>query len=405
MKTIALVVQRCHESVVGGAEALAWQYARLLASAFEVEVLTSTATDHTTWTNALPPGDTTRGGLVVRRFPVAITRGAGWGELYQRLDTEAADGRSSCWREALQDEFIRFQGPACPELEAWLQREARNYAAVLFCTYLYPTTYFGIRAVPPPKGVLIPTLHDELPARLPVFPALYSRYPRRIWLTDAERRTAARLWGFDGGEVLGMAVEQTEPAPPEARGRPYLLYCGRIEAGKGCDELLRAFEQLPSREHVSLVFTGADHLGLPKASHIEYLGFVDDARKRALMAGAVGFVLPSQYESFSIVTLEAMAQRTPVLVNGRCEVMREHIERSAGGFIYTNFAEMIERMEQLCTLDPAQRARIGDAGRAYVLAHYGEERIRARLVDYVERVIADAEREPEDEPCRASTST
>lgn len=406
MKRVAIVVQRCHESVVGGSEALAWQYARLLAGSFQVEVLTSTAVEHATWSNHLAAGDVVREGILVRHFPVAITREPIWGELYRRLDAEAAaNEHGGCWREALQDEFIRFQGPACPELDAWLWRHADDYAAVLFCTYLYPTTYFGIRAISPRRAILIPTLHDELPARLSVFRALYARYPRRIWLTDAERRTAARLWGFDGGEVLGMAVEQIEPTAPERRERPYLLYCGRIEAGKGCDELLRAFEHLPSRERVTLVFTGADHIGLPKHSHIEYLGFVDEARKRALMAGAIAFVMPSRYESFSIVTLEAMAQRTPVLVNGRCEVMREHIEHSAGGFAYTDFAQMTARMEQLCTLDPATRARIGEAGRAYVLSRYGEERIRARLVDHVERAIADAQFLPEDEPCRASTST
>lgn len=408
MKRIAIVVQRCHESVVGGSEALAWQYARLLSRRFEVEILTSTATDCVSWANALPAGGTRRDGIVVRRFAATFERGAYWYELHRRLMLQVQPHLAAppcLWREAQQEEYIRFQGPYCPDLETWLLEHRADYAAVLFCTYLYATSYAGIRVIAPARSILIPTLHDEAAAWLPVYAQRYAEHPNRIWLTDAERRTASRLWGFDGGEVLGMAVEQTESAEPEVRARPYLLYCGRIEAGKGCDELLRAFERLPGRERVSLVFTGADHLGLPKSPQIEYLGFVDEARKRALMAGAAAFVLPSQYESFSIVTLEAMAQQTPVLVNGRCEVMREHIERSAGGFCYTNFAEMIERMEQLCMLEPAQRARIGSAGRAYVLAHYGEERIRARLVDYVERVIAAAERLSEDEPCRASTST
>ena len=165
--------------------------------------------------------------------------------------------------EALQDEFIRFQGPYCPALEGWLRDHGDDYAAVLFCTYLYPTTYFAIRATAPRKAIFVPTLHDELPAQLTVFARLYARYPQRIWLTPAERRTAARIWGFDQGEVLGMAVEHTASARAEIRDRPYLLYCGRIEAGKGCDELLRAYARLPSRGRVSLVLTGADNIGLP----------------------------------------------------------------------------------------------------------------------------------------------
>ena len=74
MKRIAIVVQRCHASVVGGSEALAWQYARLLSNRFDVEVLTSTASDYVAWKNDLPVGVEMRDGIPVRRFPVTITR-------------------------------------------------------------------------------------------------------------------------------------------------------------------------------------------------------------------------------------------------------------------------------------------------------------------------------------------
>lgn len=390
MKRIAIVVQRCHQSVVGGSEALAWQYARMLSSRFEVEVLTSTATEHTTWTNSLPPGHDQREGITIRRFAVAITRQPYWGELYRRLaaNGKALHNRSGSWNEALQDEFIRFQGPWCPDLENWLHAHRGDYAAVLFCTYLYPTTYFGIRAVAPRNAILVPTLHDELPARLPVFRHLYARYQNRIWLSAAERRAAGRVWGFEEGEVVGMAVEHDQSVSPEVRQRPYLLYCGRIEAGKGCDDLLRAFARLRSRGRVSLVFTGADDMGLPRSPDIEYLGFVDEQRKFALMAGAIAFVQPSRNESFSIVTLEAMAQQTPVLVNGHCAVLRDHVEASGGGICYSTLDGMVEAMESLCTLDAGARARLGHAGRAYVLGNYSESRILDRLVGHVEHVIA-----------------
>lgn len=394
MKRVAIVVQRCHESVVGGSEALAWQYAKLLSTQFEVEVLTSTAMEYTTWDNVLPEGRSEREGIAIHRFHVDITRGAYWEQLHGRMVEEVRalhDGRAMRWREAAQDEFIRFQGPHCPALERWLRDEPDRYAAVVFCTYLYPTTFFPIRAVSAEKVVLVPTLHDEAPAHLPVFAQRYARYPSRIWLTEAERRVAAQTWGFDEGEVIGMAIEGLDVARPERRERPYLLYCGRIDQAKGCDELLRAFARLADRGRVSLVFTGADIIGLPKSPDIEFLGFVDDARKRALMAGALAFVLPSRYESFSIVTLEAMAQRTPVLVNGDCDVMRDHIEQSGGGLAYRGVDDLVAKLERLCALSAPERERIGNAGRDYVLARYAEEAIRQRLVDYVGRVIEAAE--------------
>jgi len=199
MKRVAVVVQRCHPSVVGGSEALAWQYARLLASRFEVEILTSTASDYMTWNNDLAPGVEPREGIPVHRFPVEITRGKYWFELHARLMREVHPSRGkplaerAYWREALEDEFIRFQGPYCPALEAHLAANAERYDAVVFCTYLYPTTYFGIRAVSPAKAILVPTLHDEPPAYLAGFAQRYGEYPNRIWLTDSEQRVARRL--------------------------------------------------------------------------------------------------------------------------------------------------------------------------------------------------------------------
>ena len=396
MKRIAIVVQRCDASVVGGSEALAWQYARLLSSRYEVEILSSTASDYMTWKNDLPAGVTLRDGIPVHRFPVEITRDKYWFELHARLLREVHATRErpraerAYWREGLEDEFIRFQGPYCPALHAHLAERQDRYAAIVFCTYLYPTTYFGIRGVAPEKAILVPTLHDEPPAYLSVFAERYGRYPNRIWLTDSEQRVARRLWNSDAGEVIGMAVEHTESTEPERRAKPYFLYCGRIEEGKGCRELLDAFFRFRkhSRTDATLVLTGVDNMRLPQRGDIEFLGFVDEKRKLALMAGAAAFVLPSEYESFSIVTLEAMAQRTPVLVNGRCEVLHDHIERSGAGFDYRTPEELATAMERVLALDATERARMGDAGRRYVLDRYSEEHVRERLVDAVARVIS-----------------
>ena len=339
-----------------------------------------------------------RDGIRVRRFAPAFERGPYWYALHERMMREyrphlapAHTPQQGLWREAQQDEYARFQGPYCPGLEAWLRERQGDYAAVVFCTYLYPTTFLGIRHVPSRKSILVPTLHDEPPAYLPVYAQAYRTHRNRIWLTAAEQRTAARLWGYNEGDVLGMAVEHLAASVPERHDRPYLLYCGRIEAAKGCDELVYAWQNVSHRGRAKLLFTGVDHLGLPDLPDIEFLGFVDEARKLALMAGAAGFVLPSKYESFSIVTLEAMAQRTPVLVNGECEVMRDHIEYSGGGFAYRGIDDLVAQLERLCTLPAAERERMGDAGRHYVLARYGEDAIRQRLVDYVGRVIEEAE--------------
>src|SRR6185437_7345128 len=81
MKKVAIVVQRCHESVVGGSESLAWNYATLLRDAYEVDVLTTTATEIAEWANVLPEGREQKDGVNIIRFPVTVGRNSYWGQL------------------------------------------------------------------------------------------------------------------------------------------------------------------------------------------------------------------------------------------------------------------------------------------------------------------------------------
>lgn len=394
-RRIAIVVQRCHESVVGGSEALAWQYAQLLSCAFDVEVLTSTATDYLRWRNTLSEGVQLRHGIPVRRFRVAIERERYWFELHHRLLRlfAATAGRAPDeripWREPLQEEFIKFQGPYCSGLEDYLAAEHTRYDAVLFCTYLYPTTYFSARSVPREKRIFVPTLHDEPTAYLGAFAERAKDFDHIIWLTRSEREVARRLWQRDDGLVLGMAVEHTEVSRPAAWRRPYFLYSGRIEQGKGAHELIAAFIAFRRRTRLKfdLLLTGAKSMHLPWwRRDIRFLGFVDEQRKLELMAGAQAFVLPSAYESFSIVTMEAMAQGTPVLLNGACTVLAEHIECSGAGIAYCGVDGLMEGLQRLAALPAAERARYGAAGRAYVRARFETGRVRQALIEYVTAV-------------------
>lgn len=399
MKRIALVVQRCHESIVGGSEALAWQYAQLLSSTYEVEMLSSCASDYTSWHNDLPAGSAMRDGIIVRRFPTAFERGSYFTELHRRLLTQFSKtasytgGERIQWRRALQEEFIKFQGPYCPELVDHLRLNHPNYQAVLFFTYLYPTAYFGAEVVPGNKRIFIPTLHDEPTAYLSAFRDRAEEFADIIWLTTAESRVAARLWNIHHGKVVGMAVEMIVPPVSQRERTPYFLYCGRIDENKGSKQLLSAFLQLKKRikSPLQLLLTGSKHMDLPKNAYVDFLGFVDERQKARLMADALAFVLPSEFESFSIVTLEAMAQGTPVIVNKQCDVLREHIEKSKGGYYYQEESGLVDAMERICQLSPEERDSMGQAGWRYVKKNYQEEKIRQRLVETVQNVIAKSE--------------
>lgn len=393
---IAIVVPRCHERLVGGAEALAWQYAQLLSTEYAVDVLTSTAFDYIRWDNDLKAGIELREGITIRRFHVARGRTPYFHSLHRNmLDAFARSAENPpdsryCWPEALEEEFIRAQGPDCPELNDYLAAHGNDYAAVFFLPYLYPPTLDGIRVMPHRRWALIPALHDEPPAYLKTFARMARSAPRILWNAEAERRLGARIWNLDAGNVVAMTVA-TERVTPAQEAKPYLLYCGRIDVSKGCGQLLEgfaAFKATHPDSELQLVLTGNDVLGVGNRPDVRYLGFVEEQRKFELMAGAVAFVQPSPYESLSIVLLEAMAQGTPVIVNGQCEVLVDHVEMSGSGQVYRNQTEFIAAIASTCAFGAEQRRSQGEKARDYVLGNYSREQITARLKAEVEALAS-----------------
>jgi len=389
---IAIVVQRCHEKLVGGSEALAWQYAELLRPHYDIEILTTAASDYVHWRNDLPVGTELRDGIRVRRFEVVHERGPYFGVLWDRLRAHHAarcahpPATRFAWPESLEEEFIRAQGPHCPSLHEHLARHGDDYRAVIFITYLYPTTFDGIRAMPHRRWLIVPCVHDEPAAYLKAMAHQARRAPSLLWNTRAEQEIGARLWNVDHGRVVSMSVETTL-VEPAREASPYLLYCGRIDVNKGSPQMLDGFaswKKAHPQSKLELVLTGHDVIGVGSRPGVRYLGFVDERRKFELMAGALAFVQPSPYESLSIVLLEAMAQRVPVIVNGECEALVEHVEASRSGAAFRGEAELHAAIDRVLALDATARAEEGARARDYVVERYGREQVTARLLAEVE---------------------
>ncbi|MFN6565912.1 glycosyltransferase [Dendronalium sp. ChiSLP03b] len=391
MKQVAIVVQRNHESIVGGSEALAWQYANLLSDEFKVDIITTTALNYTNWANELPQGSETKQGINIHRFPVTIGRSDYWHNLYQRLLREFHKPKYSQiensqiipWSIALQEEFIRRQGPYSQPLLSFLKQRWSDYQSIIFTTYLYPTTYFGIPQVPPSKVLLVPTLHDEPTAYLTAYKYMACKARFLIWLTNAEKLLGEELWGELPGRVVSMGVETT-PYSPFQTNYPYILYSGRIDSSKGCNELINFFIEFKKdiSSNLRLILTGKNEIEIPNHPDIDFKGFVSPEEKFQLMAGASIFVMPSPYESFSIVTLEAMAQCTPVLVNASCQVLVEHIERSSGGKMYHNYEEFSIAIQDMMA-DRNKLAAMGNLAREYVVSNYAFDSVKNNLTEVI----------------------
>lgn len=400
---IAVVVQRYGAEILGGAETHAALMAGILARDHRVEVLTTTALDYQEWRNHYPAGSSTDGRVTVRRFPVLRGRAPGWPAMsrllhdgfepsrFRRLPPQARAAfaaRVRAWPDALQEEFIRGQGPIAPGIVEHLR--AARHDRVLFVTYLYPTTYDGLAAVPRGRARVVPTLHDEPPAYLPVFGRRLG-CAELLCSTQAEVALASRLYPHDppSARLLGYGIElppreacDTTAATASRRiAHGHLLYAGRIDPNKGVGDLIDWYAALrrEMRSPPRLVLIGEPAMRLPRIEGLEVRGVVDDAEKLRLMRDALALVHPSPFESLGIVLLEAMACATPILVRAESEVMVEHCRRGAGGLWVRDAAEFIAATRWLVA-SPDLRFRLGRNGRTYVEREYAMEAYARRLL-------------------------
>ena len=108
-------------------------------------------------------------------------------------------------------------------------------------------------------------------------------------------------------------------------------------------------------------------LPVPADPRIRHLGFLTDTDKFDAMAAADVLIMPSYYESLSMVALEAWGIGKPVLANGRCDVLKGQCLRSNGGLYYESYAEFAEALYSI-TSSPSLSQGAGRNGRAYFRA-------------------------------------
>jgi glycosyltransferase involved in cell wall biosynthesis len=328
---LAVVVQRYGEDIVGGAEAHARQVAQALAPHAAVEVLTTCAVDHLTWANALPAGDSMDGRVKVRRFPVEAPR-------EMRAFNRLSDGVLGLGADLVTEaHWLAEQGPRAPGLLEALAAGRDGWDAVVFFTYLYAPTAWGVPLVAD-KALVVPTAHDEPPLAFESFADVFTR-PRALLCNTPEEEALirGRFPAAARSRVVGVGISPLPGDPGRFRERfgvrgDYLLYVGRLEAGKGVADLVRLHQALVKRFHdaPALVLAGAGDLTL-RGARVHAVGRIDEQAKWDALSGALAVVVPSRYESLSLLTLEAFAAGTPVLGNEASPVVAGQLARSGAG--------------------------------------------------------------------------
>ncbi len=158
---------------------------------------------------------------------------------------------------------------------------------------------------------------------------------RVIVCSESMRHEAKHLFGLadDKVAVIPNGIDLPEPAPAEpipprtqfaASHEKLLFHIGRIVPEKGAGVLLEAMPHLLRRHDLRLVIAGtgpyrselerrAWELGI--AGRVRFAGYVPDSTARALYMYADAAVVPSTYEPFGIVALEAMAGGAPLVAS------------------------------------------------------------------------------------------
>ncbi len=331
---VTVVVQRYGPTLTGGAEAHARMVAERLAVHAHVEVLTSCATDHLTWANELPAGLEHDGEVTVHRFASSQAR------VMSSFNQRSKRAFGVMNDLVAEEHWLAEQGPLLPGLYEDLVARRASDDAFLFFTSLYAPTAQGLPLVRE-KALLVPTAHDEPPMQFRVYDDCFGAAQALLCNTVEERDFIRQRFPHAArAEVVGVGVE---PPPTDADSfrehfrlsGPYLLYLGRLEEGKGVNDLLALHSRLLKHFHdaPTLVLAGSGSVEV-RGRGLLKVGRLDEQQKWKALAGALAVVVPSRYESLSLVTLEAFSVGTPVIGNAQSLVVAGQLERSLAGATY-----------------------------------------------------------------------
>jgi glycosyltransferase involved in cell wall biosynthesis len=392
-RKIAIVVQRYGLEINGGAEYHARLIAEKLSKYFSIEVFTTTAYDYVTWDHYYENLRETLNGIQVNRFRVKKPRDP---QVFGQVQNKVFQDEHSFADELL---WLEEEGPMVPDLIQVLEKREQEFAYFIFFSYRYYHSYHGVKRLAH-KAILVPTAEHDQVIYLNLFKDFFSLPAAIIYNSPEEKELINRISGNTKlcGDVVGIGSEIPDCFVPQMttaklgiQGK-YFVYIGRLDENKGVPELFRFFLRLWAEEKVDhkLVLIGKTYVPIPEHPGIIHVGFQEDREKFDLLYGAEFLVMPSQYESLSMVTLEAWAVGKPVLANGRTEVLRGQCQRSNAGLWYTDYDEFREAF-LILQENGDLREQLGKNGQKYFCDHYAWDKIEdkyLKIIAYLDENLA-----------------
>ena len=409
MKKIAFIIIRYGVEVNGGAEVHCRMLAERLRPYYDVEVLTTTTRIFRDPASDYPEGISTVNGVTVRRFKPAPIDGEHHG-LYRKKCKTARRIRlqlakmgllgvisslHSEWTMSLEAEkrYYESQEDHTPQMLEFIERHKDEYAAFLFMNFYFSQPVLG-STIAPEKTILIPLVHPDKPLYDSINAPMFTRVRHIAFNTAAERQLCRRAFGASlaPNSLVGCGIEEAPEADwggvKAKYGLPdqYVLYLGRITPSK-TTRVIPDFLRY-KKEHggeIKLVMVGGTELDIERSDSpdIIFTGYVSDEEKSAIIRHATVMVNPSRMESLSLLMLEAMQNRVPLLVNGRSRVMKDHCKSSGAAFWYDSSRDFRNKLHRLIS-DPELRRTMSEKGPAYVREHYDWSVIIPKLRTLIE---------------------
>jgi L-malate glycosyltransferase len=203
---------------------------------------------------------------------------------------------------------------------------------------------------------------------------------------------------------FGIDVERFVPTTAAREGDKLVIGTVKTLAPKyGIDTLLRAFAALPREPALQLLIVGDG----PQRAELEALAATLGIAERTRFVGAVPHAQVPQWlqrmdiyvaasrldsESFGVAVLEACACGLPVVVSDAGGLPEVVLTGQTGLVVPRDDVPALTQALQQLMADPAQRHRLGDAGREHVLRTYRWPHSVDRMLAVYEQLLAQAPR-------------
>ena len=410
-ENIAFVVVRYGLNINGGAEYHCRMLAERLTNDYNVEVLTTCVDNYRTGENLEFKEKEIINKVIVRRFKTNPTHPE-LENFYKKKAKPAYKLRRFLYKchflaiasyffpiwhfkEKEELEALGSQVFHSPALFNFIKENKDNYKAIIPITIDYSHVYYTTLYAPE-KTIVIPTRHYHKTAFRSTLTQVFTKAAYIAFNTTAEQKLARKIFGMHMAphSIVSVGIELSAPSDwavtQEKYNLPdeYMLYVGRVDQGKlnNVYTYFLNYKKVYPNSDLKFVLVGKQYSDPFNHPDIIYTNFVEEQEKISIIQHAKIVINPSLYESLSLILLEAMALKKAMLVNGNCNVLKEHCHKSNNAALYyTNEKSFIDKLHMLDS-STNLRLEMGEKGYSYVNSNYDWNIIMNKLKHVIENI-------------------